>query len=53
VGDEDVSAATVGVNRRGSDRPDRGVPLAEFTTALLDEIDERTLPEASDGTVGS
>ena len=53
VGDEDVSAGTVGVNRRGSDRPDRGVPLSEFTTMLLHEIDERALPEASDVADGS
>ena len=52
VGDDDVAAGTVGVNRRGSDRPDRGVPLAEFTEALLDEIDERTVPEPADDADG-
>jgi threonyl-tRNA synthetase len=30
VGDDDVAAGTVGVNARGSDRPERGVPLGEF-----------------------
>ena len=45
VGDDDVAAGTVGVNRRGSERPDRGVPLGEFTAALLDEIADRTVPE--------
>ena len=48
VGDDDVAAGTVGVNRRGSDRPDRGVPVAEFTTTLLDEIAERAVPEVAD-----
>ena len=27
VGDDDVAAGTVGVNRRGSNRPERGVEL--------------------------
>ena len=34
VGDDDVAAGTVGVNRRGSQRPERGVELTEFTEAL-------------------
>ena len=45
VGDDDVTAGTVGVNRRGSERPDRGVELAEFTEVLEREIAERRLPE--------
>jgi threonyl-tRNA synthetase len=45
VGDEDVAAGTVGVNRRGSDRPDRGVELTEFTERLETEIAERRIPE--------
>jgi len=45
VGDDDVHAGTVGVNRRGSDRPERGVELTEFTEALELEIAERRLPE--------
>jgi threonyl-tRNA synthetase len=45
VGDEDVAAGTVGVNRRGSDHPDRGVELTEFTEMLEVEIAERRLPE--------
>ncbi len=44
VGDEDVAAGTVGVNRRGSERPDRGVDLAEFVERLAEEI---TLAEAT------
>ena len=34
VGDDDVAAGTVGVNRRGSERPERGVDLA--TIAAVD-----------------
>ncbi len=48
VGDDDVAAGTVGVNRRGSDRPERGVPVIEFLDSLTAEVDERTLPEAGD-----
>ena len=47
MGDEDVSAGTVGVNRRGSDRPERGVELTTFTEQLESEIAERRLPEAT------
>ena len=47
VGDDDVSSGTVGVNRRGSDTPDRGVELMAFTEQLEAEIDERRLPEAT------
>ena len=46
VGDDDVSAGTVGVNRRGSDTPDRGVELMAFAEVLEREIAERRLPEA-------
>ncbi len=45
VGDDDVAAGTVGVNRRGSGPPERGVALMEFTEALEAEIAERRLPE--------
>ena len=41
VGDDDVAAGTVGVNRRGSDRPDRGCRVAEFTSRCSSEIDDR------------
>ena len=47
VGDEDVAGGTVGVNRRGSERPERGVALAEFTRALLAEVADRGLPEST------
>ncbi len=45
VGDDDVQAGTVGVNRRGSERPDRGVPLVDFVERLEREIGERLGPE--------
>ncbi|MGD0312447.1 MAG: threonine--tRNA ligase [Acidimicrobiales bacterium] len=47
VGDDDVHAGTVGVNRRGSKQPQRGVELASFTEALEREISERRVPEDS------
>ncbi|MGH9104898.1 MAG: threonine--tRNA ligase [Acidimicrobiales bacterium] len=37
VGDDDVAAGTVGVNARGSDRPERGVALAQLVGRLVDE----------------
>jgi threonyl-tRNA synthetase len=45
VGGDDVAAGTAGVNRRGSERPDRNVPVAGFTEALLEEIASHRLPE--------
>jgi threonyl-tRNA synthetase len=45
VGDDDVAAGTVGVNRRGSERPERGVAVVEFRDALLREVDARIVPE--------
>jgi threonyl-tRNA synthetase len=44
VGDEDVHAGTVGVNRRGEQRPERGVELTTFTETLEAEIAERRIP---------
>ena len=41
VGDADVEGGTVGVNRRGEDQPERGVPVDAFESALLAEIGER------------
>ena len=38
VGDDDVAAGTVGVNRRGSDKPERGVDLAVFVERFADEV---------------
>jgi threonyl-tRNA synthetase len=38
VGDDDVAAGTVGVNARGSDRPERGVPLGVFVERARAEV---------------
>ncbi len=37
VGDDDVAASTVGVNVRGSDKPERGVAVSAFLDRLRDE----------------
>jgi threonyl-tRNA synthetase len=50
VGDDDVTAATVGVNARSSPRPIRGVALDAFIAALRTEIDTKGSPER-EGTV--
>ena len=39
VGDDDVAHGTVGVNARGSDGDERGVPLEEFAARLGDDVD--------------
>jgi threonyl-tRNA synthetase len=41
VGDDDVEHGTVGVNRRGSDSPERGVAVDDFVTRLADEVTAR------------
>ncbi len=41
VGDDDAEHGTVGVNRRGSDQPDRGVPVDDFVAHLAGEVVER------------
>jgi threonyl-tRNA synthetase len=46
VGDDDVQADTVGVNSREKDRPDRGVPVADFAAALRAEIETHALAAA-------
>jgi threonyl-tRNA synthetase len=40
VGDSDVEHRTVGVNRRGSDDPERDVPLDDFVAQLAAEVAE-------------
>ena len=40
VGDADVENNTVGVNRRGSDDPERDVPLDDFVGQLAVEVAE-------------
>jgi threonyl-tRNA synthetase len=37
VGDDDVNDGTLGVNRRGSDRPERGVAVAGFVESVAKE----------------
>jgi threonyl-tRNA synthetase len=39
VGDDDLRAATVGVNSREKERPDRGVALTDFAATLRTEIE--------------
>ena len=43
VGDDDVANGTVGVNVRGSDRPERGVTVDDFVGRLRDEAMPPTL----------
>jgi threonyl-tRNA synthetase len=43
VGDDDVAHDTVGVNARGSERPSRDVPVADFITRLRTEVDTRAV----------
>jgi len=45
VGDSDVDARTIGVNRRSSEHPERDVPLEKFRVTLAAEIESRTAPE--------
>jgi threonyl-tRNA synthetase len=44
VGDDDVQAGTVGVNSREKERPERGVPVADFIAALHAEVESHALP---------
>jgi threonyl-tRNA synthetase len=41
VGDDDVTQRTVGVNARGSDEPERGVPADDFVARLARQVDDR------------
>jgi threonyl-tRNA synthetase len=41
VGDDDVEHGTVGVNRRGSDDPERGVTVDDFVDRLRAEVTAR------------
>ncbi|MFZ0665145.1 MAG: threonine--tRNA ligase, partial [Acidimicrobiales bacterium] len=47
VGDEDIEAETVGVNRRGTKTPERGVDVVSFIEEISREIAERGSPEKS------
>jgi threonyl-tRNA synthetase len=42
VGDQDTSAGTVGVNRRGADRAERDVPLETFLAEVTAEVATRS-----------
>jgi threonyl-tRNA synthetase len=48
VGDDDVASGTVGVNTRGSERPERGVPVADLVERLRVDIDSGAEPEVAD-----
>ena len=50
VGDDDVAARTVGINRRGSDSPERGVTIEDFAAAIAREVADHGAPE--DAAVG-
>jgi threonyl-tRNA synthetase len=41
VGDDDVEHGTVGVNERGSDTPERGVPIDRFSERVKADVLER------------
>ncbi|MEX2100314.1 MAG: threonine--tRNA ligase [Acidimicrobiia bacterium] len=41
VGDDDVEHGTVGVNARGSDQPERGVPVDELVSRLATQVANR------------
>ena len=45
VGDADVEARTVGINRRGSDAPERDIALESFVEGVIAEIEHRGTPE--------
>jgi threonyl-tRNA synthetase len=46
VGDQDVAAGSVGVNRRGwPSAPEKGVPLDTFVAEVADEVARKGLPE--------
>jgi threonyl-tRNA synthetase len=47
VGDEDVAAGTVGVNKRGASRPERGVALEQFVDSVRAEVASHGSPEGS------
>jgi len=41
VGDSDAEQGTVGVNARGSDRPERDVPVDAFVERLAADVAEK------------
>jgi threonyl-tRNA synthetase len=51
VGDDDTANETVGVNARGSERPDRGIALDAFVAAAAAESEAKRAPEMGGGAV--
>jgi threonyl-tRNA synthetase len=45
VGDQDVAAGSVGVNRRGWPDPEKGVPVETFVAEVAAEVERKGLPE--------
>jgi threonyl-tRNA synthetase len=46
VGNDDMAAGTVGVNRRGSDgKPEYGVPVDALVAEAVDEVERKGRPE--------
>lgn len=43
VGDDDISAKTVGVNKRGQDDAQRGVDLEQFINSIIENINTKSL----------
>ena len=43
VGDEDINNNTVGVNKRGHDKPERDVELEAFTKGIVENIDSKSI----------
>ncbi|MEO0495727.1 MAG: His/Gly/Thr/Pro-type tRNA ligase C-terminal domain-containing protein, partial [Actinomycetota bacterium] len=41
VGDDDVANDTVGVNKRGQDKPERDVTVDDFIARLGDEVETK------------
>ena len=50
VGDEDVTARSVGINARGENDPERGVSVAAFRQRLREEISAHGSPELTRAT---
>jgi threonyl-tRNA synthetase len=42
VGGEDAGAGTVGVNKRGADQVERGLPVSDFVARLRAEVDSHS-----------
>ncbi|HEV3212311.1 MAG TPA: threonine--tRNA ligase [Acidimicrobiales bacterium] len=47
VGDDDAAAGTVGVNRRGSDAPERGVAVEDLVDEIVRQVAAHGSPEPS------